>query len=125
MNKTKGKDSAARFLKDRMDRLKQSSIRPASEGLPALIEDPTNPGTTIPEAPEEYPAEEGAAPTGVGSDGTTPYSEKYYKQMEKRPPGVSVREDWDKKKQPEEAIPVDKKGQVKRLLRHLRMPSSS
>lgn len=100
-------------------------MREYSPGLPSTIEDPSNPGTKIPEGSELYPAEEGGAPTGVGSDGMTPYSPEYWKKKEKRPPGKQVREKWEEAEQPEEAIPVTQSGKVKSLLTHLRKPSSS
>jgi len=124
--KKPGKDEVARFEKDRLERLMQSNMRAPrdrrKQPLPGLIEDPAEPGMAIPEMSELYPAEKGGAPTGVGADGTIPYSPEYWKKMEKRPPGMEVRADWLRAGQPEEAIPVNSKGQVKRLLQHLRRP---
>lgn len=115
----------SKFERDRLARLKQASMRQPTPGqLPGVMIDPANPEGLVPEAPEKYPLEAGGEPTGVGSNGTTPYSSEYWKKMEKRPPGKSVREDWDFAEQPEDAIPLTKGGQVKSLLRRLRQPPS-
>jgi hypothetical protein len=97
-------------------------MREYSPGLPGVIADPADPESLVPEAAEKYPLESGGAPTGVGSDGTTPYSPEYWGKKEKRPPGKGVREQWEEAGQPEEAIPINKKGDVKRLLSLLRRP---
>lgn len=116
------KDGLSDFERDRMRRLKQSSMRDYKPGLPGVMSDPANPDSLVPEAAEKYPLEEGGAATGVGSDGTTPYSPEFWKRKEKRPPGKGVREQWEEAEQPEEAIPVTKRGEVKRLLSLLRRP---
>lgn len=119
---SKKKSGLSDFERDRMARLKQASMREYSPGLPSTIPDPLNPDRLLPEAPEKYPIEKGGTATGVGADGTTPYSPAFWKKKEKRPPGKSVREEWEEAEQPEEAIPVSRSGQVKKLLHQLRQP---
>lgn len=126
MASKKKKSGLSDYERDRLARLKQpSTMRPYSPGLPQLMEDPAGSGKQIPEDVALYPLEEGGEATGVGSDGTTPYSPEYYKKKEKRPPGKIMREEWEEAEQPEEAIPVTKEGKVKSLLQKLRRPGSS